>query len=137
MTMKTLTIVSKDKVGLLADISYVLSKSKVNIESIGADAIGESAIITLALSDAAKGKSALEAASYEVQEIDAVVVKMPDEPGALNDLAAKLSKEGISIKNMRTVSRGAGSAILALSVDKPKRTMALLSDQLVARDTYY
>lgn len=58
--MRTITIVSNDKVGLLADISYVLAKEKVNIESISADVISGKGIITLTLSDAEKGKEVLE-----------------------------------------------------------------------------
>ena len=49
ISMKSLTIVADDRVGLLSDISYVLGKSKINIESISVDVIGNKAVIVLTI----------------------------------------------------------------------------------------
>ena len=134
--MKTLTIVSEDKVGLLADISYVLSKSKINIESVNVEVVAGKAIITLSLSDAEKGKSVLESANYKVEAVNAVIVKLTDQPGELSKITALLSKEGININNAQTLSRDGSATVLSLSVDKPKRATTLLKEFLINTDTY-
>jgi len=45
--MKDITIIAPDKVGLLADISYILGKARVNIESIAVTSVGGKAVITV------------------------------------------------------------------------------------------
>ncbi|MBI5228217.1 ACT domain-containing protein [Candidatus Micrarchaeota archaeon] len=134
--MKTLTIVSEDKVGLLADISYVLSKSKINIESVNVEVVAGKAIITLNLSDAEKGKTVLESANYKVEAVNAVIVKLTDQPGELSKITTMLSKEGININNAQTLSRDGNATILSLSVDKPKRATTLLKEYLISSDIY-
>ena len=135
--MKTVTIVSDDKVGLLADISYRLAKGKINIESVNVDVIAGKAIISLGLSDVVKGKGALEAAGYTVEEMNSVVVKLPDKPGELTRITNMLSKDGISIQNVRTLSKDEKNTVLCITVDKPKRAMGLLKDYLVINESPY
>ena len=133
--MKSLTIVADDKVGLLADISYVLSKSRINIESVSVDVIAGKAIITLSLSDVDKGKVALEGSSYKVEEASSVVVKLSDQPGELSKITNMLSKEKINIQNAHILSKDGVSTILSLNVDKPKRAITILKEYLVAKDS--
>ena len=135
--MKTLTIVADDKVGLLADISYILSKSKINIESINVDVVAGKAIITLTMSDADKGKKTLEAAGYKVEEMNAVIVKLSDEPGELSKITQMLSKEGININNVLMISKDGKSTVLSITVDKPKKAMLVLHDYLITKESTY
>ena len=135
--MKLLTIVADDKVGLLADISYVLSKSRINIDSVNVDVISGKAIITLSLSDVVKGKSVLEASGYSVEGGEAVVVKMSDQPGELSRITAMLSKEGINIENAHTLSKDGKNTVLSLRTDKPKRAAVILKDYLITRESTY
>jgi len=135
--MKTITIVADDKVGLLADISYILSKSKINIDSINVDVVAGKAIITLSLSDSEKGKSVLEASGYKVGEVNAVIIKLPDKPGELSKITSMLSKEGINIENVHMLSKDGKSTVLSLMVDKPKRAAALLKEYVVGNESVY
>jgi len=135
--MKCVTIAADDKVGLLADISYILSKAKINIESISVDVVAGKAIISTCLSDGDKGKSVLEAAGYAVEETNAVVIKLSDQPGELNKITTLLSKEGISIKNVHMLSKDGTSTALSIVVDKPKRASTLLKDYLITKDSAY
>lgn len=135
--MKTVTIVSDDKVGLLADMSYILAKAKINIESVNVDVIAGKAIISLGLSDVTKGKEMLEAAGYKVEEMNSVVVKLPDRPGELNRITSMLSKDGINIENVRTISKDAKSTVLSITVDKPKRAVSVLKEFLMTNESPY
>lgn len=135
--MRTITIVSDDKVGLLADISYILSKGKINIDSINVDVVAGKAIITLSLSDTEKGKSVLEASGYKVEEANTVVIKLPDKPGELSKITSMLSKEGINIENVHMLSKDGKTTVLSVAVDKQKRAAALLKEYLVANESVY
>jgi len=132
--MKTITIVSDDRVGLLADISYILGKSKINIESINVDVVAGKAIIRLSLNNVEKGKTVLEASSYRVEEVNSVVVKLPDQPGELNRITALLSKEDIKINNIHMLSKDGMNTVLSIAVDKPKRAETILKDVLITKD---
>jgi len=132
--MKAVTIVADDKVGLLADISYVLGKAKVNIESISVDVTGGKAVISLMLSDENRGKSVLEASGYTVGELNSIVIKLPDQPGELSRITNSLSKEGVNIQNVSMLSKDGKSTVISVVVDKPKRASALLKDYMIGSE---
>jgi hypothetical protein len=135
--MKVLTIVADDKVGLLAEISYVLSKGRINIDSVNVDVVSGKAIITLSLSDVVRGKSVLEASGYSVEDGEAVVVKMADQPGELSKITALLSKEGINIENAHTLSKDGNNTVLSIRTNKPERAAVILKDYLITRESTY
>ncbi|MEW6035651.1 MAG: ACT domain-containing protein [Candidatus Micrarchaeota archaeon] len=135
--MKSITIVADDKVGLLADISYVLAKSKINIDTINVDVVGGKAIISLGISDPAKGKQVVEAAGYKVEDPNAVVIKLPDKPGELNRITNLLSKEGVNIQNVHTLTKDSVNTVLSVVVDKPKRAALILQPHLITNESTY
>nr|QNO54430.1 hypothetical protein IPKNHHKO_00004 [Methanosarcinales archaeon ANME-1 ERB7] len=130
--MRTITIVADDKVGLLADISYVLGKAKVNIESINGDVVSDKSVIMLSLSDAHRGKDVLEASGYKVAEVNSVVLRLKDEPGELARITNMLSQDGVSIQNVHMLSKNGRETVISVSVDKPKRASSVLREYLVA-----
>lgn len=132
--MKTITIVSDDKIGLLADISYILGKARVNIESINVDVIAKKSIITLTIGDPLKAKEMLEASGYKVAEANSVVVKLSDQPGELAKITNMLAKEGVNIENVHMLSRDSKLTVLAIAVDKPKKASNLLSDIVIVQE---
>lgn len=132
--MKTITIVADDRVGLLADISYILGKAHINIESIGVDVVATKAVITLSIKNADKAKQVLEQNGYKVTETNVLVVKLPDKPGELSRITTMLAQEGMNISNVHMLSRDGKTTILALVVDKPRRARKMLADCLVNKE---
>lgn len=132
--MKAVTIVADDKVGLLADISYVLGKAKINIESISVDVTGGKAVISLMLSDEMRGKNVLEASGYQVGELNSIVIKLPDQPGELSRITNSLSKDGVNIHNVHMLSKDGKNTVISVVVDKPKRAASLLKDYMLSSD---
>jgi len=129
--MKTIHIVAEDKVGLLADISYILGKSRVNIDSLHVDVIAKKSIITLLVKDREKAKEVLEAAGYKITEENTVVIKLKDEPGQLSKITNMLAQDGVNINNVSMLSRDGTDTILAVSVDKVKKAETALSEWIV------
>jgi hypothetical protein len=126
--VKSVTVISEDKVGLLADISYVLAKSKINIDAINVSVISDKAVIAMEVSNPEKSKQVLEAAGYRV-ETNSLVVKMTH--AELESLAERLLKEGVKVEKTNTLTKDDKCAVVALLVDKPKRATTLLQKNLI------
>ncbi|MDE1798631.1 MAG: ACT domain-containing protein [Candidatus Micrarchaeota archaeon] len=128
--MKQLTIVSDDKVGLLADISYILGKSRINIEAISVGVAGGKAIINLTIKDDARASQLLGASGYQVFASDVLVIKIPDTPGELARISKLLADEGINIENVHILAKGEGFVLDSIKVDKGAKASKLLAPYL-------
>lgn len=126
-------VIAKDKVGLLADISYVLAKEKISIEQIDANVIGENAIISLGFLSAKyeKAKTALEKNKYAVLPIHSFIVKLEDKPGALAEVSKKLANAKINILNVHVLGKQNGYVFDSIVVDKQKKAKKVLGSAVV------
>lgn len=129
--MKQITIVADDKVGLLADISYILGKARVNIESISVEVIGNKGIINLTLKDDKRAAQMLESNGYKVLSAEVLVIKVADEPGELSKVSKMLVDAGINVESLYLLSRHGGYSLDAVKVDNPKKAKKLLENYLV------
>lgn len=132
--MKSITVVAEDRVGLLADISYILGKANVNIEGLNVDVVGKKAVIALTIKDPVKASDVLEKNGFATAEMDSLVVKLPNKPGALSVLATRLATEKISIEDMHALSADGEGGVFAISVDKPRKATKVIEDLLVKPD---
>jgi len=129
--MKQLTIITEDRVGLLADISYILGKARMSILGVSAEAHDGNAIVNLVVKDDKRAEQLLAANGYKVLESDMLVVRVKDEPGALSSLSKKLKDANISVQSLYLVMRSEGHSLGALKVDKPKAARKVLKGSLL------
>lgn len=132
--MKQITLIAKDEVGVLADISYILGKARINIESISVASLEGKAIITMFVKDGKRAKKLLKSNNYKVLESEAFVLKLKDEPGQLSNISRMLSKKGVSIVHLYVIAREKGSTIMSIKVDKPKAAKKVLAPYLDIED---
>lgn len=132
--MKQITVVSDDKVGILADISYILGKARVNIESISVQVHGGKGLVNLTVKDDEKATRMLTSNGYEVLASEIFLVKLKDTPGEMASFTALLKKEGVNIESLHIVARGEGFSVHSLKVDKPKKAKKLLEPFLAKAD---
>lgn len=135
--VKNIAIVADDKVGLLADISYILAKSRINIESLSVDVIGGKAIITMNLSDVIRGKEVVNGAGYIVEDQNSTIVKFDDKPGEMEHLTALLSKEGLKVQNVTTIAKDGKVTVVGIITDKPKKAALILGPYLITNESAY
>ena len=128
--MKQLTIVADDKVGLLADVSYLLGRARITIESISAVVSGGKAFFSIGVRDDTRVSQVLKANGYNVIAFDMLVVKLEDKPGELARVSKMLSDAGISIENVAILSKGEGMVFDCLQVDKTEKARKLLGTLL-------
>ncbi|MFA6907561.1 MAG: ACT domain-containing protein [Candidatus Micrarchaeia archaeon] len=129
--MKQITVVVSDKVGVLAELSYLLGKARVNIDAISAEVQGGKSVINLVVSDEKKAEMILKSNGYHVLSGEMLVVKVKDAPGALSDISKKLQRAKINIESIYLLTRGEGYSLDALIVDKPKKAKKVLSEYIV------
>jgi hypothetical protein len=119
--MKQITVVAEDRVGLLADISYILGKAKINIESLSAEKLGNKCVMVILVKNDARASELLKKNGYEVLESETFLVRLKDEPGAIAELTAALQKAKLNLLSMHYVSRDGITVLIALTVDKPHK----------------
>jgi hypothetical protein len=129
--MKQITVVVADRVGVLADISYILGKAKVNINSLSVEVQGGKSVINLVVNDEKKAENILKSNGYHVLSGEMLVIKVKDAPGAISEISKKLQKARINIESIYLLTRGEGYSLDALMVDKPKKAKEVLANYIV------
>lgn len=123
--MKTVTVVSDDRLGLLADISYVLGKSNVNIEGLFVDVVGGKAVISLEVRDTTKASEILTCNGFETTDNDAIVIKV--QKNNIEKITEMLDGKKIKTSDVSKLSSDSNDEIFALKVDKPRKASKVLS----------
>jgi hypothetical protein len=129
--MKSVTVISDDRVGLMADISYVLGKSGVNIESLNVEIVGAKAVISLLVKDPKKAKAILESNGYNTAALDAIVIKVSDHLNNLSNVKDRLTRARVNIDDLSTISTSSSEGVFALRVDKPRKAAKLLGQNVL------
>ena len=130
--MKSVTIVSDDRVGLLADVSYILGKSNLTIDGLVVDVIGGKAVISLEVKDPKRAKDVLERNGFNTAKPDAIVIKVGN--NSVGKITEMLEGEKVSVSEMTTLSTDSHDTIYALNVDKPRKATKMLSHFLLGND---
>lgn len=131
--MKSVTIISEDRVGLLADISYILGMSNVNIEGLSVDVISGKAVVSLEVKDPIKATDILGRNGFRTTHPEAIVIKAAS--GAADKITEMLAGEKIAIKDFLVLTSDSNDGIFALNVDKPRKACRMLSAFLLANST--
>ena len=129
--MQEITVVADDRVGLLADISYILGTTHINIESISVTAIGGKAVITLLVKNTEKAEAVLKNNGFSVSSGNVLFVRVEDRPGALAEIAKRLADNKINGENLTMVTKDGNSGILSIMVDRLRKARDVLKDCLI------
>ena len=114
-----LTVVLENKPGQLAKMAAALKKAGVNIIAISVVDSVDTGVIRMVVDSPAKARQALTRAKMTVTQQLVLVAALPNEPGALQGLAAKLSAAGVNINYIYgSVTKKGSEGLLVLGVDK-------------------
>lgn len=128
--MKQINIVVDDKPGMLADLSFILGKAHINIESIFSGVIGGKAVVNLTVKDDKRAIELLKANGYAPLEFDVLLLKLKDEPGELGKVTKLLADNKVNIEAVHVLCKGEGFVVDALKVDKVSKAEKLLAPYL-------
>ncbi len=122
-----ITVVSPDRLGLVADVSEILAASGVNIDSISVETAGGDAIIRVIApsSSVSKARGALEKNGFPSVESDSLIISLPDKPGELARLSRQFAESGIGIRNVFLLKKEKSKTILAFKVSDYAKAKAI------------
>ena len=130
--MNRIIIVAKNEVGVLADISQALADKGINIETISAEGLAEQGVITLTADAHDDALRVLMDAGYKAVSDDSLILRLPDEPGALAKVAGRFKDAGVNIQSLHIVERQGDHTIVALAAEDRAQAEALVDkDTLV------
>ena len=129
--MKQITIVTKSQRGLTADISELLAKAGINIETLDAEDVEGVNVVTLSVDHYNRALTALRDAGYPAVTEDALLVRVQDEPGALAKIAVKFKDADIAVHSIRIIRRDNGWGIIAIGAERTEAAKALVRDSLI------
>ena len=129
--MPRIIIMANNEVGVIADVSRVLADSDINIETISADGLGPKGVITLTTNDYDDALRALTDAGFKTVTDDALLIRLPDEPGALAKIAEKFKQANVNIQSLHIIDRRAGYTTVALSPDDRAKAETLVDREMV------
>jgi hypothetical protein len=127
--IKEITVIAKDRIGLLADVSEILSTQKINIESLLVETQNQTAIIRLVLQNADVAKKTLIKSGMKVMDADVIVLGLQDKPGELGKLSRILANSKISIDSVFVLSKEGLQTVMALKVNDYEGAKKLLREK--------
>jgi len=122
-----LTIPVENKAGILAKITAVLSRAKINIRATTISSFGDRGFLNFIVDDPEAGKRVLEKEGVSVSLKEVVAVLIKDQPGGMDRLVQLLAAENINIENAYGfVLESRKNAVFILDVKNRDKTLALL-----------
>jgi hypothetical protein len=123
---KEIVVTAVNKVGVLSDMSKLLSEHGINIDAVAGYAVDNEAKIILVTDDNVRSIDALQRVGYKsIKENEVVIVDLENKAGALKFITGKLAAEGIDIKQVYgTVCASGCPAKIILSTSDNKKSLA-------------
>jgi hypothetical protein len=122
-----IAVILQNKPGTLAQLCSTLRDAGINISAVDAAAIAGRAKVRLLVDNPDKAKDALKAAKIRFSEEEAIAVELDNRPGALAELAGKLSQAKINIKYAyATTSEGSAKTTVILAVPDVAKALGVL-----------
>ncbi|MFA5105452.1 MAG: ACT domain-containing protein [Candidatus Micrarchaeia archaeon] len=115
--MEEITVITENKVGILADICELLGSNGINVESISAQGIGDSGVVRIITGDTTSAAKALSKGGYRFSTSDVLVVKVNDVPGELGKVARRIARGNVGIECIYLLSKQKGVMELAIKAD--------------------
>lgn len=125
---KQLSVFLSNKPGTLAEVCEELAKAKINIYALTISDTVDHAVVRMVVSHPQKALEIFEERGVLVVENNVLSVENSNKPGALADIAQKLSKAKINIEYAYlATSPGAKTGLLILRVEDTKKALKVLT----------
>lgn len=130
--MKHLTVLLDTPSHGLAELAQALAGRGVNIEDIDLAGSELTRVANLTVDRYDDALLALRDAGFRAVSEDALVIRLPDEPGALARVAVRFQAAGVTIRSMHILGRAGSSALVTIVSERPEEARELVRDQLVS-----
>lgn len=124
--VKQLAITAANKTGVLSKIIELLAKNNLNIIALAISESMEQGIIRLVVERHENAVKLLEP-DYEIRETDVLQVEVPNQPGSLASITAKLGVADINIDYIyASAGASGGQTTVIIKVPDMQKAMAAL-----------
>lgn len=94
---RQLMVRGDNEIGMLAQITRVISKSEINLVALCAYSIGSNVAVMFVTDDNNEAKRLLTAKGYDIQEEEVILLSIDNQPGALQRVTDKIAEAGIDL----------------------------------------
>ena len=129
MAIKQLTVFVENKKGTVVTVTDILSKNNINLRALSIAETEEFGILRLIVSDEVAAEKVLAENGFLIKVVDAVGVKIGDEPGKLTAALAVLDKADINVEYLYAfMARTEKHAYVVLRVEDNAAAEAALTN---------
>jgi hypothetical protein len=129
--MKALTIIREDHPGLLVEVTTLLEKEGIEVIDFSAQAVGNTAVISLTVDPYQETFRLLSDAGYRVVANEHLLVRLDKHAGALAELSRRLAEARVDVRSMHIVNKDEDAGIVAVETTKLEAAREVLKDLLV------
>ncbi|MGE4293259.1 MAG: ACT domain-containing protein [Desulfovibrio sp.] len=127
MKVDQLSIFLENRAGRLAEVTRILSDSKVNIRALSLADTSDFGILRLIVSDFEKARTELKNQGFTVGRTTVVAVEVDDQPGGLHNILSILQAENINVEYMYAfVHQSSSHAVIIFRFDRTDQAIELL-----------
>jgi hypothetical protein len=126
MKAKQISFSLPSKIGLLSEVSALITAAKINIEAICAYEMNEHGFFMLMTDNPTKAKKIVSHMGAEVIVDDVIAVAMPNKVGELQRVAKKISDAGVDISYIYG-SPVKGKMTIILKSENDKKVLKVLN----------
>ena len=133
MTIHQISVFLENRAGQLADITAILSESRVDLRAINIAETADYGVLRLIVDDAQRASAVLLERGFILTMTPVVGVEVPDTPGGLSKVLGIISRAGIDIEYMYSVfGQKDGQACMIFRVADADGLTALLAENGIA-----
>ena len=125
--MKEFSVTLANQPGQLATLARRLSTAGVHIESLAAIGSDGESLLRLMTDNSDATRRVLREAGLHFEERPVLDTFLPDEPGALAEVAQRLADAGVNIDSIYLLHSNAEGLHFAVTVDDPQAARANLT----------
>ncbi|RMF97700.1 MAG: ACT domain-containing protein [Gammaproteobacteria bacterium] len=129
--MKLLTIFCTAADNPMTRVTEILGQHGIDIRSIDFVEHGDEALLNLAVSDHDQALARLIDAGYRVVSNDIVLLRTPDRPGALAQVARRITDHGIAIRSLTLMQAGDAGLVVAVATSDNPGVRKLFGDAVL------
>ncbi len=132
--MKQISVIAKTQEDIIAQVAELMGEQGINIETLDTEMVQGTSVVTLTVDKYDEALSVLQNAGLDAVSEDALLIRVPDEPGTLAKISRRLLDKDIHVRSLRILRRRNGGAIVAVSVDRTEQAYEVLGEFIISED---
>lgn len=130
--IQQISIFLENRIGKLHQVMNLLAKFSIDIRTIALADTSDFGILRLIVNDTEKALSVLREHNFTAKLTNVVAVKVPDEPGGLATILAKIDEIGVSVEYMYAYTKSTDkAAVMVFRFDDEQKAIQSLQSKNV------